>query len=134
MQEQRHILVSVEMRSLLGLPPTPHWATTSCVAQSMSASSGAMEQICFVWDSSNNKSTGSSNHTVQEQRHILVNVLMRSDLGLPPTPHWATTSCVAQSMSASSGAMEENALFGIGVKINRQVQAITLCRSNATSS
>jgi hypothetical protein len=52
MQEQRHIVVSVVMRSLwAGL--TPRWATTSCVAQSVSASSGAMEQICFVRVSSN---------------------------------------------------------------------------------
>jgi hypothetical protein len=91
----------------LGWPPAPHWATTSYVAQSMSASSGVSEQLQFVWDDSKNKSTGSGHHRTYTRYYNLLKGLERSKLSLPPAPHWATTSYVAQSMSASSGVSEQ---------------------------
>jgi len=67
--------------------PTPHshWIITQCVAQSMSAPSGACEQRCFVWDSTKIEWPGSSHHLTQQQHHYLL----------------------LQSMSASSGAGEQ---------------------------
>jgi len=46
----------------------------------MSASSGAIEQIRFVGDSSKYKSTGSSYHIMQKKRHNLVCVVMMLNL------------------------------------------------------
>ena len=88
-------LVCVLRRSNLNLPPPPHWATISCVALSTSASTAASDQLCFVWDSSKGKSTGSDHRLACGQHHNLVCVLRRSNLGLPQAPHWATISYVA---------------------------------------
>jgi hypothetical protein len=85
----------------------PHWATISCVSLSTSASTGASDQLNFVWDSSKGKSTGSDQSLWSGGHHNLVCVLRRSNLGWPPAPHWATISCVALSTSASTGARDQ---------------------------
>jgi hypothetical protein len=80
----------------------------------MSASSGAGEQICFVWDNDNRKWPSSrlklsSYSAATPQPCMVVCVIMRSNLKLSAntTVLWATASCVVQSMAASSGASEQ---------------------------
>jgi len=46
------------MRSNLGWLPAPHWASISCVALSLSASTAASDQFNLVWDSSKGKTLG----------------------------------------------------------------------------
>jgi hypothetical protein len=82
-------------RSDLGLPQAPHWATISCVAPSIYASTTAPDQLYFGSDSSNGKSTVSDHRLTYKRYHNLVCVLRRSNLGRPQAPHWATMSCVA---------------------------------------
>jgi hypothetical protein len=100
-------LVCVLRRSNWGWPPAPHWDIISCVALSTSASSAASDRITCVWDGSKRKSTG-SDHPVSWRRHgNPVCVLRRSNLILPPAPHWDIISCVALSTSASSAASDQ---------------------------
>jgi hypothetical protein len=101
---QHFNLERVRIRSDLGWPPAPHWATFSFVALSTSASTGASDQLYVVLDSSKGKSTGSDHVLLYLQHFNLVWVQVRSDLGWPPAPHWAAFSFVALSTSASTGA------------------------------
>jgi hypothetical protein len=94
------------MRYNLGLPPAPHWATISCVALSTSSSTVSRDQLYFVWDSSRVKSTGSDLLLTYKPYYNLICVLMRSNLGWSPAPHWATISCVALS-SCSTAARDQ---------------------------
>jgi len=92
------------MRSKLGWPPAPHWATTSYLALPTRASTGASEQLHLVWDSNKRKSTGSGHPLIYKRYYNLVWVRMRSNLGWSPAPHWATTSYLALPTCASTGA------------------------------
>jgi hypothetical protein len=97
-------LECVRIRSNCGLPPAPHWAATSYLALLTFASTDASDQIYFVWDSSNGKSTGSDHCLTYVRHYDLEWVWMRSNLGWPPAPHWATISSLALSTSASPSA------------------------------
>jgi len=91
----------------LGWPPTLHWVTISCLALSSTAPSAASYVIYFVWDSSKGKSTGSDLHFTYKRYYNLVCVLKQSNLGWPPTLHWATISCLPLSTSCPSTASKE---------------------------
>jgi hypothetical protein len=94
------------MRSNLDLPPAPHLATISYAALSTSTSTGATDQIYFVWDSSKGKSTGSHHLLTYNRYYNLVCVVTRSNFGWPPAPHWATISYVALFTLTSTGATD----------------------------
>jgi len=121
------------MRYNLGLPPAPHWATISCVALSTSSSTVSRDQLYFVWDSSRVKSTGSDLLLTYKPYYNLICVLMRSNLGWSPAPHWATISCVALS-SCSTAARDQLYLVGIVVKVNQPAQTIFLPTNDTTTS
>jgi len=91
----------------LGWAPAPHWATISCVALSTSLSTGASDQLYFVWDSSKGKSTGSDRILAHKPYYELICSLRRSNLGWSPASHWATISYVALSTCSSTGASEQ---------------------------
>ena len=97
-------LVCELRRSNLGWPPAPHWATILYVALSAFASSAATNQLYFVWDSSNGKSTGSDHLLTYKRYYNLVWELRRSNLGWPQATHSAIVSYVAQSTSSPSAA------------------------------
>jgi hypothetical protein len=90
----------------VGLPPSPHSASISCVVLSTSAPTGASDQLYFVWDSSKRKSTGSRHRLTYTRYYNLVCVRRRSTMGLPPAPRSVSISCVALSTSASTGASD----------------------------
>jgi len=101
-------LVCVLRWSNLGWPPAPHWATIAYVALSATSWTGASDQLYFDWIYSKGKTTGSdhlppTNHT----KYNLICVLMRSNLGWPPSPHCATISCLALFTCAWSGASDQ---------------------------
>jgi hypothetical protein len=91
----------------LDLPQAPHWAFISCVSLSTSASTAASDQLCFVLGRSKGKSTGSDHLLIYKRHYNLVCVLSRSNLDLPPAPHWDTISCFALSTSASTAARDQ---------------------------
>jgi len=76
-------------RSSLGLPPAPLWAAISRLALPTCASTGASEKLCFVWDSSVRKSTGSDHPLTYKRYYNPVCALRRSSLVFPPAPLWA---------------------------------------------
>jgi WD40 repeat protein len=90
----------------LDWPPAPCWAAISCQAPSTCASSGASDQLCFVWDGSKGKSNGLNQLHTYRRYYYLVCVLRRSILDWPPAPCWAAISCLAPSTCASSGASD----------------------------
>jgi hypothetical protein len=100
-------LVWVRMRSNCGWPAAPHGATISSLALSTSASTDASDQIYFVWDSSKRKSTGSDHLLTYIRHYDLECVWIRFNCWLPQAPHWATTSYLALSTSASSDASDQ---------------------------
>jgi hypothetical protein len=102
------------MRSNLGWPPAPapHWATISCVSLFIYASTAASDRLYIVCDGSKGKSTGSDQLLNYILFYNFVCQLRRSNLGRPPSPHWATISCVALSISASTVAIDR--LYVIG--------------------
>jgi hypothetical protein len=91
----------------LGWPPAPHLVTTSCVALSTCASTGASDPLHVVCDSSKRKSTGSDHRLTYKRYYKLVCVLKRSNLGWTPATHSDTTSCVALSTCASTGVSDQ---------------------------
>jgi hypothetical protein len=89
------------------LSQAPHWATESCLVLSASSSSTASDHLCFCWDSSKGKSTGSHRHLDYKRYYDLVCIVMRSNLVWSPAPHWATISCLVLSTSSSSAASDQ---------------------------
>ena len=126
-------LICVVMRSnLLGWPPAaPHWATITYVALSIYAPSAASDQLYFVWDSSKGKSTGSDHCLSYKRYYNLTCVVMRSNLGWPPAPHWATITCV--TLSIYGMVVTNYTLFGIVEKGNQLAQTTILPRVNTTT-
>jgi hypothetical protein len=91
----------------LGLLPSPHSATISCLTLFLFTSSAASDQLYFVWDSSKGTSTGSDHLLIYKRYYNLVCVLRRSNLSWLPSPHSATISCLALSSSTSSAASDQ---------------------------
>jgi len=58
----------------------------------ISSSSGAGQQIQFVWERNKNKRAGSSHHNTYKRHYNILCVVMRANLGRPPAPHWAIIS------------------------------------------
>jgi len=96
-------LVCVVMRSNWGRPPAPQWAALLCVAMCTCSSTGASDQIYFIWDRRKGKSSGSDHPLVYKRYCNLVCVVMRSNWGWPPAPQWATILCVAMCTCGASG-------------------------------
>ena len=95
------------MREYLGLPPSPHWAVITYAMTVISSSSGAGQQIQFVWDSRNNKQAGPSRHNTYKRHYNIICVVMRADLGWPPASHWAAITYAMTVISSSSGAGQQ---------------------------
>jgi hypothetical protein len=79
-------LVCALSRSILGLPPAPHWTTISYLALLASASNGASDKKHLVLDSSKGKASGSNHPFTYKRYYNLVCALRRTNLGWPPAP------------------------------------------------
>jgi hypothetical protein len=95
------------MRSNSGLPPAHNWATISYVPLLICASTGASDQLFFVWGRSKGKSTGPHHLLTRKRYHKLVCAVKRSNFYLPPAHNWVTISYLAPSTSASTGASDQ---------------------------
>jgi hypothetical protein len=94
----------------LGWPPASHWAAITYAMTVISSSSGAGQQIQFVWDSRHNKWDVTSRHNTYKRHYNILCVVMRENVGLPQSPHCAAITyamtVISSSWSANTVRME----------------------------
>jgi len=94
--------------SRLGWPPAPHSANISYLTHRPQWQKPLLVTNCTLFGIVVKvNSTGSDYHLERRQHHNLVCVLSRTNLGLPPAPHWATISYLTPSTLASNAASDQ---------------------------